>query len=83
MLHIHGATTSEDTIEALHLVKDFVIRSASIENINISKSMIKDCQNSHQLYIAKLNDEKRQKRLQDENAQKKKKGTKGKRIGRN
>lgn len=72
MLDIHGATTSEDTIEALRLVKDFVIRSAGIENINISKSMIKDCQNSHQLYTAKLNEEKCQKRLQDENAQKEK-----------
>ena len=72
MLDIHGATTSEDTIEALRLVKDFIIRSAGIENINISKSMIKDCQNSHQLYTAKLNEGKRQKRLQDENAQKEK-----------
>ena len=43
--------------------------------------MIKDCQNSHQLYTAKLNEEKHQKRLQDENAQKE--GTKGKRIGKN
>ena len=72
MLDIHGATISEDAIEALRLVKDFVIRSAGIENINISKSMIKDCQNSHQLYTAKVNEEKRQKRLQDENAQEEK-----------
>ena len=41
-------------------------------NINIIKSVIKDCQNSHQLYTAKLNEGKRQKRLQDENAQKEK-----------
>ena len=34
--------------------------------------MIKDCRNSHQLYTAKLNEEKYQKRLQDENAQKEK-----------
>ena len=65
-LKIHGLTTSESTIEALRLVKDFNIRKDGIEKVSISKTF-KNGQNSHALYIAKLAEENRQKREAAEN----------------
>ena len=41
-LKIHGLTTSESTIEALRLVKDFNIRKGGIEKVSISKTLIKN-----------------------------------------
>ena len=46
--------TSESSIEALRLVKDFIIRKGGIEKVSILKTLIKNCQNFHTLYKAKL-----------------------------
>ena len=60
LLKIHGSMTSESTVEALRLVKDFIIRKGGIEKVSISKTLIKNGQNSHALYRAKLAEENRQ-----------------------
>ena len=41
---------SEETITALRLQKDFIVRSESLSNVVVTKSLIRDCQNSHALY---------------------------------
>ena len=49
--------TSESTVKALMLVKDFIIRKGGIEKVSISKTLIKNRQNFHALYKAKLAEE--------------------------
>ena len=68
LLKIHGLTTSESTIEALRIVKDFLIRKGDIEKVSISKILIKNSQNSDALYKARLAEENRQKQEAAENA---------------
>ena len=49
-------------------MKDFIIRKGGIERVSSSKTLIKNGQNSHALYKAKLAEENRQKREAAENA---------------
>ena len=49
-------------------MKDFIIRKGGFEKVSISKTLIKNGQNSHYLYKAKLAEENRQKREATENA---------------
>ena len=64
-------TTSESTIEAMRLVKGFIIRKGGIEKVSTSKTLIKNGQNSHALCSkAKLAEENRQKREAAECAKK-------------
>lgn len=59
LLKIHELTKNESTIEGLRLVKDFIIRKGGIEKVPISKTLIKNAQNSHAFHKAKLADENR------------------------
>ena len=49
-------------------MKDFIIRKGGIEKVSISKTLIKNSQNSHPLYKPKLAEENRQKWEAAENA---------------
>ena len=49
-------------------MKDFIIKKGGIEKVSISKTLIKNGQNSHALYKAKLTEENRQKQEAAENA---------------
>ena len=49
-------------------MKGYIVRKGGIETVSISKTLIKNGQNSHALYKAKLAEENRQKREAAENA---------------
>ena len=59
-LNIHGSFTSEETIEALRFVKDCLNRKGGVENIKVSKGLIKVCQNAHSLYRQELAEKRKQ-----------------------
>lgn len=63
LLNIHGSAVGEQTIHALRLVKDFIVRSEGFSNVVVTKSLIRDCQNSHALYTAQRLEEDRQREL--------------------
>ena len=50
MLNIHGSSTSQKTIEALRLVKDYIILNGGVNNMEVSKAMIKKCSEARQRY---------------------------------
>ena len=64
----YGLRTSKPTIDALRLVKDFIIRKGGSEKVSISKTLIRNGQNSRALYKAKLAEENLQKWEAAENA---------------
>ena len=45
---VHGAAIQEDTIIALRLVKDQIIKKGGVMNIQITKDLVKKCQDSTQ-----------------------------------
>ena len=49
-------------------MKGYIVRKGGIETVSISETLIKNGQNSHALYKAKLAEENRQKREAAENA---------------
>ena len=63
MLNIHGPTIREETITALRLQKDFIVRSEGLSNVVVTKSLIRDYQNSHALYTVLRLEEAWQKEL--------------------
>ena len=49
-LNVHGALIREETIEAVWLVKKFIIRNGGLANIQVTGSMIRSSQNARQRY---------------------------------
>ena len=47
-LNIHGSSTSQKTIETFRLVKDYVILYGVVNDMNLSKAMIKECLEARQ-----------------------------------
>ena len=54
LLEVHGSATHEDTIMALRLVKDSLIRHGGITNIPISHALIQSVKHSYGRYEADL-----------------------------
>ena len=54
ILDIHGHSLKEDTIEAIRVVKDAILRYPSLLDIPITKEMIKNVKASRQWYQADL-----------------------------
>ena len=46
MLTIHGTSTFEETIEAIWLVKDYLILNGRANNVQVTKPMMKKCKES-------------------------------------
>ena len=43
LLAVHGESTSEKTIQAVHFVKDFINFNSGEKNIKLSKPMLAEC----------------------------------------
>ena len=69
VLSVHGYSIKEETLEAIRLVKDFIIRNGGVVNIDISKDLIEYCKGSHTRYQCYLSEQR--KIQQEENARKK------------
>ena len=50
VLTVHGFSIKEETLEAIRMVKDFIIRNNGVMNIEISKDLIEHCKVSHTRY---------------------------------
>ena len=73
VLAVHGFSIKEETLEAIRMVKDFIIRNNGVMNIEISKDLIEHCKVSHTRYQCYLNkqrkiheEEKYRKKLREE-----------------
>ena len=62
MLSIHGSALKEETLVALRLVKDEIIRVGGIMNIKITKDMIRTCDDAYRNYTAYLASEEEKKK---------------------
>ena len=52
MIDIHGYNIQEETIEAVRLVKDYLIQLGGLENVIINKQLIKMCSDAHLKYFS-------------------------------
>ena len=62
MLSVHGSALKEETIVALRIVKDEIIRVGGIMNVKISKDMIRTCDSAYKNYAAYLDAEEEKKK---------------------
>ena len=54
----HGVSLKEETIEALRLVKDYILRNKGYMNIDITKDLMESCKSSSTRYKAYLDAQK-------------------------
>ena len=47
ILAVHGFSIKEDTLEALTLVKDFLILNGGVDEVEVTKELRKSCEASH------------------------------------
>ena len=47
VLAAHGFSVKEETLEAIRMAKDFIIRNNGVMNIEINKDLIEHCKVSH------------------------------------
>lgn len=59
LLNIHGYSTKEETIEAVRLVKDFIIQRGGIDKVKVTKEMMKSCEKARARYVAFLEQKKK------------------------
>ena len=59
VLAVHGFSIKEETLEAIRMVKDFIIRNNGVMNIEISKDLIEHCKVSHTRYQCYLNEQRK------------------------
>ena len=50
LIDIHGCNIGEETIEAIRLVKDHIIKSGGLEYVSITKTMLNMCGNASSKY---------------------------------
>ena len=50
MLCVHGSLTDQNTLEALHLVKDYINLHGGVNKIKVCKDLIKGCSMARQRY---------------------------------
>ena len=59
ILNIHGYSTKNETIVALRLVKDFIIERGGVEEIKVSKEMLRSCDRARERYSIFLEQQKK------------------------
>ena len=69
ILAVHGFSIKEDTLEALRLVKDFLILNGGGDEVEVTKELRKSCEASHARYECYLS---QQKKIEEEEAARKK-----------
>lgn len=70
LIDIHGPNIQEETIEAVRLVKDFLIQLGGLENLVINKQLIQMCSDAHLRY--KSEQDLKRKQEEKEQAEKEK-----------
>ena len=59
ILSIHSYSTKNETIVALRLVKDFIIERGRVEEIKVSKVMLRSCDRARERYSIFLEKQKK------------------------
>ena len=59
-LDLHGNTTDEHTLEALRIVKDYLIRNGGVEDFDVTSILINKCDNAHAQYDVYLEEKRKQ-----------------------
>ena len=72
LLSIHGHSIGEDTIQAIRLTKDYIIKCGGLEKVPITKKLLRSCKEARSKYEKDLN-EKQQLALKEAEAVKAKK----------
>ena len=65
-MDIHGSSTSEETIEAIRIVKDYIINASGVQNIQITKGLLASCSSASAKYKAFLDAKREQERKEEE-----------------
>ena len=68
---IHGSEIKEDTIVALRMVKDHILKYKGIMNVHISQGLLKSVNSAYQRYHAHLEAMKEEEKRQKEEEQRK------------
>ena len=59
-LDLHGSNIGENTLEALRIVKDYLMRNGGIGNFVVTKDLVDKCDKAHSQYQAYLAAAKKQ-----------------------
>ena len=65
ILYVHGFSIKEDTLEVIRIVKDFIVRSNGVLNIEMTKDLFEHCKVSLTRYQCYL-EENRKSREEEE-----------------
>ena len=60
MLNIHGYSLGEDTIIAVRIVKDYIIKCGGSENVPVTNALLKSCKQARDRYHTDLEEKRRQ-----------------------
>ena len=60
MLNIHGYSLGEDTIIAVRIVKDYIIKCGGSENVPVTNALLKSCKQARNRYYTDLEEKSRQ-----------------------
>jgi len=61
ILNVHGFSIKEDTLEAIRIVKDFIVRSDGVLNIEMTKDLFEHCKASYTRYQCYLEENRKNK----------------------
>lgn len=67
-LAVHGFSIKEETLEAIRLVKDYIIQNEGVCNVTVTKELMKSCEASRTRYECYLSNQK--KKSEEEEARK-------------
>jgi len=59
IIEIHGSSLGPDTIEAIRLVKDYLLIIGGVEKVTISKELLKSCASAYSKYNFYLEEKKK------------------------
>ena len=60
MLNIHGYSLGEDTIIAVRIVKDYIIKCGGSEKVPVTNALLKSCKQARKKYHTDLEEKRRQ-----------------------
>jgi hypothetical protein len=69
ILNVHGFSIKEDTLEAIRIVQDFIVRSNGVMNIPMTKDLFEHCKSSHTRYQCYLEEKRKNKEEEDSRKQ--------------
>jgi hypothetical protein len=60
IIEVHGTSLDSDTIEAIRLVKDYLLTVGGVEKVQINKELLKSCASAYSRYNFYLQEKKKE-----------------------